>query len=83
MPINRKSRRRMSPLARRVAELHNDAAALSRKLKILAEDIALFEAGTSKKFLDEFELPKKEKPSDAGESVRAVRLAQKIGRSGL
>jgi len=51
--ISRKSRRRMSPLGKRVAGLHNEAASLARRLKNLAGDVVLFELGVAKKRLEE------------------------------
>jgi hypothetical protein len=48
MPITKKSRRRMTALAKRCAELHNQAASLARKLRNLAQDIQDFELGLRK-----------------------------------
>ena len=50
--ITRKSKRRMSKLAKKAAVLHNDAHSLARRLKNFAEEIALFESGLSKARLD-------------------------------
>jgi hypothetical protein len=60
MSIQRRSRRRMSPLARRVAELHNDATTLARRLKTLAHDIQLMEIGMLN-FDEVFDQPKSAK----------------------
>lgn len=43
MPITRRSRRTMTPLARKVAELHNDAAKLARRLRSLCNDVLQLE----------------------------------------
>lgn len=58
MPIIKKSRRKMSPLARKVAVLHNDAAALARRLRALAADVqaieeAIYKTGAKPEWFEE------------------------------
>jgi hypothetical protein len=75
MPINKKSHRRMSPLARRVAELHNDAANLARRLKQLSEDVAPFEAGISRKDLNDFDFSRQD--LEGSSDIKTIRLRQR------
>lgn len=43
MPITKKSRRHMTPLARQLAELHNDAYSLARRLRAMADEVQKLE----------------------------------------
>jgi hypothetical protein len=57
--ITRKSRRRMTQLAKRCAELHNDASTLARRLRNLVQDIQDFELGLAKEQREWFETEEK------------------------
>jgi hypothetical protein len=78
MPITKRSKRRMTALARRVADLHNDAALLARRLRVLAHDLNVAELGFSDEALDDLE-----DTARTHNDIGTIRERQKNFKAGL